>query len=81
MDNIPHINTHASHKVALTAGTKVATLTVKQINAINRLGQNGWLVDLNDFSIQRDGMLEGWMIGQGEAKMFVGIHPEGSTHT
>jgi hypothetical protein len=68
--------------VALTAGTKVATLTVKQINAINRLGRSGWLVDLNDFSVQRDGMLEGWMAtGQTEGKMFVGIHPDGSTHT
>jgi hypothetical protein len=82
MENLPYITaSNTDRKVFLPAGTKVATLTIPQLNAINRLGQNGWAIDLNEFALQSDGMLEGLMRGKGEMVMYVGIHPLGSTHT
>lgn len=60
---------------------RVLALTIGQVHALNRLGLNGWTVDLNDFLMARDGMLEGTMTNKGGTKMFVGIHPSGSTHT
>lgn len=78
----PAIPLHHRHTtVTLAPEVETVTLTVKQVQAINRLGLNGWKVELSECILARDGMLEGLMENKGGTKMFVGIHPEGSTHT
>lgn len=66
---------------SVETSNRVVALTIGQVHALNRLGLNGWTVDLNDFLMASDGMLEGTMVNKGGTKMFVGIHPNGSTHT
>lgn len=73
------INQHRT--VALAPEVETVTLTRKQVEAINRLGLNGWRVELSNLTLASDGMLEGLMENKGGTRMYVGIHPEGSTHT
>lgn len=63
--------------------TSHITLTVKQVEAINRLGRNGWSIELKDFAVERDGFLSGLMASMTnpDYKLYVGIHPDGSSHT
>ena len=69
-----HPNPHATSPATIT-------LTTKQVEAINRLGFNGWRVELANFHLASDGMLEGMVETKDGYQMIMGIRPEGSTHT
>lgn len=85
MDNTLHPNhpLRLDHNriVSLDQQTPTVTVTAKQLQAINRLGLNGWIVDIAEMRLASDGMLEGLMENKSGFQMFVGIHPSGSTHT
>ena len=65
-------------------------ITIKQLLAAQRLARQGWSIQEDTVSLQRDGMIEGWMIaydpkkaenGEKMPTMYFGISPEGGVHT
>jgi hypothetical protein len=66
-----------------TPTTTDITLTLQQVEAINRLGQNGWVVETKNFALERDGMYVGLMHSakNPDYRLYVGITMTGSTHT
>jgi hypothetical protein len=67
--------------VTLAEGVPVVSMTASQANALNRLGRQGWRVDIEMCRLASDGVLEGEMSGESGPTLAFGIDTAGGVHT